>query len=447
MPKRRRERDKPKSGPEALYNPNKRVLLSYASDEEEETVDDTPKQPASVNASEAAVDDRTLANYQMDEYPDSDTDAVVDAEVDQYAPVSELEDVEDETLSGAPDEKVTDDWGPPNRRDPVTLQWPTLGPAVYGEDVDEDEEYDPETEEAMAYLRAVRSVTSWSATKTTLKLTVHRRSERYTIPEILSAPRQFQPQADADNSKDTTLRTGETQSEDDDSDGTFIQVAPLQPVATPAEDDATNPQEVFTRLLVERFMEQRKQLHLPPSMNKLTELPDSCPISFPQGNNKASAEWYRLLHTKAPLPAQLRSMDHDSVFNILALVQNQYLVKKCTLSKVTSAWIWSLLARLDDVGTMTNDEVSPIRELGKRAVFLLLSFTNPELAAGLESLGHDALPIAAAESATGEIASASLATENTLATLDMVLVVIGEAFGQKDLLEFRPTWTAVAQTA
>ena len=35
MPKRRRERDRPKAGPEAAYNPNKRVLLSYDSDGEE----------------------------------------------------------------------------------------------------------------------------------------------------------------------------------------------------------------------------------------------------------------------------------------------------------------------------------------------------------------------------------------------------------------------------
>ena len=40
MPKRRRERDRPKSGPEALYDPNKRVFLGYDSDDEAE-----PEQP------------------------------------------------------------------------------------------------------------------------------------------------------------------------------------------------------------------------------------------------------------------------------------------------------------------------------------------------------------------------------------------------------------------
>lgn len=232
--------------------------------------------------------------------------------------------------------------------------------------------------------------------------------------------------------------------------------------STPADDDATNPQKVFTRLLVERFLDQRKQLHMPPSMGKLTELPDSCPISFPRHNNKASAEWCQLLSTKAPLPAQLRSMDQDTIFNLLELVQRHYLSKNCNLNKITSAWIWSLLARVDDIGTMTNDDMFPLRDFGKRAVFILLSFTNPELAAGLEILEQEieqeddpqteeeAPSVAAVDAdkapSVGGVSSASTTppTENTLATLDMVLVVIGEAFRQQDLLEFRPVWPATA---
>lgn len=193
-------------------------------------------------------------------------------------------------------------------------------------------------------------------------------------------------------------------------------------------------------------MEQRKQLHAPPSMLKLAQLPDSCPISFPRSNDRASAEWLRIISSMPPLPAQLRSMDQDSVQNLLALVQEQLLAKRTQVSNLTSTWIWSLLARLDDVGTMTNDEVFPIRELGKRAVFLLLSFTRPELAAGLQSLEQEGLSIAAAKSRQPQNASVAPPTENTLATLDMILVVIGEVFGQKDLLEFRPSWSAPANT-
>ncbi|CZT20510.1 uncharacterized protein RCC_06370 [Ramularia collo-cygni] len=439
MPKRRRERDRPKTGPESLYNPNKRVLLSYASDDEEEeeaAVDNAPDQTKS-DAAEAVIDDRAIANYQMTEYPDSENEVELGATGDEDVGASDgkdedVEEVgddadddgaeEDTGPSSTPQDKVTDDWAPPTKKDPVTHQRPTLGPVSFGQDEDDEEDYDPETEEAMAYLRAVRS-------------------ERQTIPEILSAPRQLQ--VDADQLQDTNQRNPDEPPIENDaivSSDTFVQATPVNSEPTPLEGDATDPQKVFTRLLIERFMEQRTQLHLPPSMHKLAELPDSCPISFPRGNNRALAEWYHVLSEKAPLPAQLRSMDQDSIFNLLGLLQEHYLTKVCELNKVTSAWIWSLLARLDDVGTMNNDEVFPLRELGKRAVFLLLSFSSPELAAGLESLGQDAPSIASTEANQAEIAPQA-PTDNTLATLDMMLVVIGHVFGQKDLLEFRPKWT------
>lgn len=276
------------------------------------------------------------------------------------------------------------------------------------------------------------------------------RSERQTIPEILSAPHQFRD--DADQVQDTDYReTDEVDLKDDADDvdgaGVSIQVAPLEATSAATDDDATNPQKVFTRLLVERFMEQRKQLHIPPSMHTLSKLPDSCPISYPKGNNEASEEWYRLLHTTAPLPAQLRSMDQDTVLNILSLVQRRHLPMNCKMTQFTSAWIWSLLARLDDVGTMSNDEVFPLRELGKRALIVLLSFTNPELAAGLESLDQGAPSAASVETDNQQTAPAMTPTDNTLATLDMVLVVVGEVFRQRDLLEARPTWTATGLPA
>lgn len=177
MTKRRRERDKPKSGPESLYNPNKRVLLSYASDEEEAAIDDALEQ-TNADAAEIAVDDRTLANYQMTEYLDSEDESVLGAVVDgngaseredegtnEVAEDVEVVEVTDDEATSAAQMKTIEDRGPPTKRDPATAQRPTLGPASYSddEDEDEDEEYDPETEEAMAYLRAVRSVATRNA--------------------------------------------------------------------------------------------------------------------------------------------------------------------------------------------------------------------------------------------------------------------------------------------
>jgi hypothetical protein len=78
-----------------------------------------------------------------------------------------------------------------------------------------------------------------------------------------------------------------------------------------------------------------------------------------------------------------------------------------------------------------------------------LSFKDPEAARGIEALedddddddrGSPGPPLGSADSAAEEINTGP--TSNTLATLDMILTIVGQVFGQKDLLQFRQTWEA-----
>jgi hypothetical protein len=88
--------------------------------------------------------------------------------------------------------------------------------------------------------------------------------------------------------------------------------------------------------------------------------------------------------------------------------------------------------------------------LGKKALFVLLSFRDPEAARGIEQLGEEEedddrgsppmLDSAVANRDEGSVGP----TSNTLATLDMILTIVGKVFGQKDLLQFRQTWEATA---
>jgi len=204
-------------------------------------------------------------------------------------------------------------------------------------------------------------------------------------------------------------------------------------------------------------------------------LDESHPISFPQGNNRAYADWLRCLRSTPPHLAQLRSMEQDVVFGLLEMVQKHSLLRTKETSPTVSAWIWALLARLDDVGTMNNDQVWILREFGKKAVLVQLSLDNPEGAEALErESGADAEPEVlvkngdeltveledTAETTTDETTQSPTRTkpeqgdstvknttttpkarENTLATLDMIITIIGEVFGQRDMLEFRKPWT------
>lgn len=258
-------------------------------------------------------------------------------------------------------------------------------------------------------------------------------------------------------------------------DGAYVGRAIIGPSMPESAKVLVEPQEAFVAALTTRFLEQRTQMYLSPGPNALAQLDFEHPITYPATSDSAHIEWHRLLRTTVPLPAQVRSMEEDVVWRLLARVQKHYLRPRRLIAKCTSAWIWALLSKLGDVGSMDNDHVSTVREFGKKAVAVQLSFqdtTTAELLAQAiggdrdgetEDLGEDSEKDDKTEddskrSATGTIADsvAEVAQDdapavnkpeegaeaklNTFATLDMIIVVIGQVFGQRDLLEFRQAW-------
>ena len=156
MPKRRRERDRPKAAPDAPYDPNKRVLLSYESDEEGEVQDDmdvTDQQAllarpvATYTENGAEEDEAQIIAGAEATLPDQEEDSVVEQEDgDVY---------EDDEEQHANQASLWTRGGV--RKNENTGQWAALGSLAYQyEDGEEEEEFESEEEEAMAYLRAVR---------------------------------------------------------------------------------------------------------------------------------------------------------------------------------------------------------------------------------------------------------------------------------------------------
>jgi hypothetical protein len=174
------------------------------------------------------------------------------------------------------------------------------------------------------------------------------------------------------------------------------------------------------------------------------------------------------MHKASPTSVQLQSMSEESVFSMLELIDSHFLQRGRHINRSTSTWVFALLAILDDVGSMSNEKVSVLRELGKKAVIVQISFNDAATASQLEDIGYNATsncgkdgetptptpkPQADADSApeartkTDSADASELCTtdsvtekENTLATLDMILTIAGEFFGQRDLLEFRKSW-------
>lgn len=426
MAKGRRERDRPKAAPDALYNPNKRIRLSYDSESEvEEEV------PVKGDAKTTAEDEKHEAEVTVNGGMEHEQDVA-----QQDEDVGESEQIPDEAREGAQDgvSEKQPKAAHPKSRNPRTGQWHALGsPSWQGEGDNEDGEAD--TDEAMEYLRAVRV-------------------ERQGMPMVLSGPQQ---------PRDTSYHyhVGHAEFENDHA---FI--GQPDPATALDEKDSNDAREAFTKALKKRFLSQRHQMHLPPSSEAVAALTDEQPIDYDREDKKAASHWIKVLPSVAPKSAQVRSMSEETVAGLLELIQEHHLKRQTQINKVTSAWIWSLLARLDEVGLMNNDQVYAVRALGKKAVLVLVSLRSSEAAQLLEDLvdaeGGAAGPQDATDAAdskqrkvdadvqkmglqshnVAEPRSQIAGRDNTLATLDAILVIVGDIFGQRDLLEFRQPWEA-----
>ena len=258
-------------------------------------------------------------------------------------------------------------------------------------------------------------------------------------------------------------------------DGAYIAAPTSGPTIPDSAKTTVEPQEAFATALKARFLKQRRQMHVKPSAEALAKLDERHPTSLPKSNNKAYANWLRILKATSPQSNHVRSMEQAGIVRVLELIQTRFLQREKDITPIMSAWIWSLLARLDDVGTMDGDRIALLREFGKKAVLVQLSFGDPDAAAQLEEISavengdkplkntakesknansstsedkgaskpNDIVSGASKDDHSGETTSHDDETHraNTLATLDAIIVLVGDVFGQRDLLEFRQPWT------
>ena len=212
--------------------------------------------------------------------------------------------------------------------------------------------------------------------------------------------------------------------------------------------------------------------------------------------------------------AQLACMEMEAVLEVVKLLKGMLAstVRSRSQEKIQrlGAWIWGILGRCNEAGELGSEEISELRELGKRAVGLLVGIRDRsgkaygheeqedqdtlalgeeanegssvnlqiESQARVKSTGAD-VPETGPSSSTGseakelELAKAALQEQLSLGDqrqvngqaaidrvaeesgdvgvdmpvdkqvrvmLDMVITIVGEVYGQRDLLEFRDIW-------
>jgi hypothetical protein len=270
------------------------------------------------------------------------------------------------------------------------------------------------------------------------------------------------------------------------------------------EIPSRTPQEIYYNLLRHRFLLVRSTLKCTPPASVIARLDRNHPILLPANSRKAWREWQGLLGNVTPQMAQIACMDSETVLRLLPIltrslspaVRSGDIVK----AKRIGAWAWGLLARCREVGEMVSEDVAEIRELGKRAVKILVKIKNPEWSSALdaatgqeeratddsdaeeeEELEHDVADFGLQEGEPAdddeydpeELEAAKLRLQQRLqsdfgnsggagsepgdeadqakeheqelksvifAMLDMIITVAGEFYGQRDLLEFRDVW-------
>lgn len=308
-------------------------------------------------------------------------------------------------------------------------------------------------------------------------------------------------------------------------DGAFIAVPERIPTSAVSKDSTPDAQEAYYNSLGSRFQVLRNFLRKTPPLSAIEALTSDHPISLPPDSAKAEQQWRFLLYHQEPRMVQLACMDLETVLEVIKLLKSLLagIVRSSSREKIErlGAWTWGILARCNDAGELGSGEISELRELGKRAVGLLVGIRDRSghvygqeeeeeeedglikeddglIKAGQQTTGghsanpttelmeyHDTKSTVSADSDTspdidsdvsdelehakailqeklstddqvqsivtgfengeGEIDSIGEelqvpVTKQIRVTLDMIITVVGEFYGQRDLLEFRDIW-------
>ncbi|KAK4996049.1 hypothetical protein LTR66_004245 [Elasticomyces elasticus] len=156
----------------------------------------------------------------------------------------------------------------------------------------------------------------------------------------------------------------------------YVAAPTCGPFAPPAKETwkdgerrIREPQDVYHDMLNTRFAQHRARLQQPPPDPVISQLDADHPISVPH-DARARKVWRKLLLETEPGRAQIGSMDNLAVLDLLRLAEN-YLVRGRNVDGRLSVWLWALLGKLSEVGTLGSEEVGVVRGLGKKAGWVL----------------------------------------------------------------------------
>ncbi|KAK3372032.1 hypothetical protein B0H63DRAFT_483649 [Podospora didyma] len=139
--------------------------------------------------------------------------------------------------------------------------------------------------------------------------------------------------------------------------------------------------EAYYAAIVSRFEVLRSRLHQEPDDGLVAALPsEHGTFAGSLGPNSWTFKvWNHRVSNTDPWLVQIAAMRPLSVFRVLRVIlAGKFIRPESQLRERTSRWLWALLARLPHRGELAFDDISRIRELGKRAVSMLTDRANLE---------------------------------------------------------------------
>ena len=254
----------------------------------------------------------------------------------------------------------------------------------------------------------------------------------------------------------------EADKEYDEEDGFYFD-GTYTGITTISESTSALPtsQQRYYQSLLEHFDLLRRSLRGPPSAAAVAALGESRPITLPSSSSIARDAWERHMLTCDPHPVQIASIDSDSMLELVKLMGKRLAAfldpGMDTRPGRVGSWIWALLARCPDRGELGAEEVAELRMFATTAAKILEG--------GCEVTGVDAEGSDETDDEDGELGAAvrealmaraemkgkevqvneaSALSEMSVSKeiiLDTIVTVIGEVYGQRDLLQYRVIWT------
>ncbi|KXX76685.1 hypothetical protein MMYC01_206513 [Madurella mycetomatis] len=190
---------------------------------------------------------------------------------------------------------------------------------------------------------------------------------------------------------DPSIASSPEEGEEEDEEGEY------RPGTPP--DSSTNPdviarnsaalRKAYYASLTAQFLRLRALLHRAPPPDLVASLPreNGTEVGSFGARSWTFRVWTKRIRHTDPLPAQVAALDRQSVLKLLRVILGGKFIRRgYELRERTSRWLWALLARLPDRGELDYTEVGWVRELGKRAVLMMVSIA--QMAALREEVGE-----------------------------------------------------------